>query len=470
MKIALIEPKPYFNSYYFWRKLPLLGNLIIGSILKENGHDVKVFKENIIPAYNEKNDELHPYLKEADIVGFTAITHTAKRAYQIADAVKRQYPSKKVIFGGSHVSALPEEALLHGDQVVVGEAENVINDVIDGNITESIVRDTRNVDINDIPVLDLSMMEGFKFRNGKINMKFAPIMASRGCPYDCNFCSVTRMFGRRYKVKDSDLVMEEVLKRYSEGFRKAFFYDDNFAAIPSKTKVFLEKLARANLDFTWSSQFRIEVAKDKEMLDLLKRAKCTTLFIGVESINPKALEDFNKNESVEDVKTGIKTLLDNGFHVHSMFIMGADSDTEETIEQTIKFSKQSKTSTAQYSILFPIPGTRLYDELIKKDRIFVKDWNYYDGSHVLFLPKRITPIKLQKKFFHAYKYFYNKNIAYWVVARLGFFLWKLHNRKYMKYIRYFSKQLFKKGYAKKKSLSLDLGDLQVNELKVKLLS
>ncbi len=443
MNVVLVEPKPYFNSYYFWRKLPLLGNLIIGTILENRGHRVKVFKENILPVYNEKNDELHPAIKEADVVGFTAITHTAKRAYQIADAIRRKYPSKKIIFGGSHVSALPNEALQHGDQVVVGEAEYVINDVIEGSINEKIVVDQRNIDINDIPVLDLTMLQGFRFRNGKINMKFAPIMASRGCPYDCNFCSVTRMFGRRYKVKDPDMVMEEVLRRYSEGFRHAFFYDDNFAAIPSKTKVFLEKLAKADLRFTWSSQFRIEVAKDREMLELLKAAKCTTLFVGVESINPEALKDFNKRESVEEVKNGIKTLLDWGFHVHSMFILGADSDTVSTMKETINFSKKSKTSTAQFSILFPIPGTKLYNDLTKNERIFINDWNLYDGSHVLFVPKNVTPSELQKLFFRAYKRFYNKNLLYWGVSRLGFFLWKLHNRKYLKYIKQFPRGQFK---------------------------
>ncbi len=447
MNIVLVEPKPYFNSYYFWRKLPLLGNLIIGTILKRNGHNVKVFKENILPVYNEKNDELHPAIKEADVVGFTAITHTAKRSYQIADAIKKQYPSKKIIFGGSHVSALPEEALEHGDQVVVGEAEYIINDVVEGHIKDRIVSDYRNININDIPVLDLSLLQGFRFKNGKINMKFAPIMASRGCPYDCNFCSVTRMFGKRYKVKDADLVMEEVMQRYKEGFRHAFFYDDNFAAIPSKTKIFLEKLAKADLSFTWSSQFRIEVAKDKEMLDLLKAAKCTTLFVGVESINPEALKDFNKRESVEEVKSGINTLLKNGFHVHSMFILGADSDNIETMKETINFSKTSKTSTAQFSILFPIPGTKLYNELNKNNRIFIKDWNLYDGSHVLFNPEHVTPSELQKLFFKAYKKFYNKNIAYWIVARLGFFLWKMHNRKYLKFIKHYSKSL-KRGTIK----------------------
>ncbi len=453
MKLALIEPKPQFNSYFFFRKFPLLGNLILGTILKNAGHEVKVFKENFLPVYNEKNDELHPSIKEADVVGFTTITHTARRAYQIADAIKRQFPTKKVIFGGSHPSALPEEALEHADQVVVGEGEYVALDVFEAENNDKIVYGP-SVNINDVPPIDLTLLQGYRFRNGKINMSNAPIMASRGCPYDCNFCSVTRVFGRKYKVKDAEYIMEEVMLRYREGFRHAFFYDDNFAAIPGKTKIFLEKLAKAGLDFNWSSQFRIEVAKDKEMLELLKRAGCTTLYVGVESINPDALQEYNKKETVHDIKNGITTLLDTGFYVHSMFILGADSDNVKTTEETIKFSKASNSSTAQYSILFPIPGTRLYDKMKEENRIFIDDWNYYDGSHSVIIPRHLTPIELQKKFFHGYKYFYRKNILYFLLSQVGFFLWKIHNHKYLRYIRYFSRRLNKDYVVKKKVATL----------------
>jgi len=454
MKIALIEPKPPFNVYFFLKKLPLLGNLFIGTILENAGHTVKVFKENIVPVYNEKTDGLHPFIKEADIVGFTTITHTAKRSYQVADAIKRQFPDKKIIFGGNHPSALPEEALEHADQVVVGEGEYVVLDVFEGRNTNKIVHGPR-VNINDVPPINLKLLQGFHFRKDKINMKYAPIMASRGCPYDCIFCSVTRMFGRKYRIRDADLVMEELMMRYKEGFRHGFFYDDNFAADHEKTKIFLEKLIRANINFRWSSQFRVDVAKDKELVKLLKRANCVTLFIGVESINPKALEDYNKHQTVKEIKESIKILTNTGMKVHSMFILGADSDDAETIEETIRFSKESKSNTTQFSILFPIPGTRLYDDMRRENRIFINDWDYYDGSHSVILPKHITPLELQKKLIHGYKYFYNSTVLRWLASRLGFGMWKLTNKRYMKYLRYFNKKLKKEGVVKDGILTID---------------
>jgi anaerobic magnesium-protoporphyrin IX monomethyl ester cyclase len=453
MKIALIEPKPPINVYFFLTQIPLLGPIFMGTILKKAGHEVKVFKEDIVSVYNEKTDELHPFLKEADAVGFTAITHTIKRAYTIADAIRRQFPGKKIIMGGPHPSALPEEALEHADQVCIREGEYVVLDMFEGRNTDPIVNGPR-IDINDVPIMDLSILQGYKYKNKRIRMKYAPLMASRGCPYNCNFCSVTWMFGGKYRVKEPDIIMEEVMMRYKEGFRHGFFYDDNFAGMHEKTKIFLEMLVRKDLDFSWSSQFSVHVAKDKELVSLLKRSKCQTMFIGVESINPEALKDMHKCQSVKMIRESIKTLIEAGLRVHSMFILGADSDTEDTIEETIRFSRSSGSATAQFSILFPIPGTDLYDQMRAQNRIFINDWTYYDGSHSVILPRNISPWKLQQKLIHAYRYFYSRKVVHWLASRIGFFVWKILNKKYMKFLRYFSRRLKREGIVEDGILTL----------------
>lgn len=260
-------------------------------------------------------------------------------------------------------------------------------------------------------------------------------MASRGCPYDCVFCSVTKMFGRRYRVRHSDLVLEEVLRRHGEGFRWGFFYDDNFAALPEKTKVFLEKLIRADIDFSWNSQFSVHVARDRELLRLLKRAKCTRLFIGVESFNPAALRDYGKSQTVDVVRQSIEAIISEGLAVHSMFILGADSDDENAIDTTIRFSRESGSRTAQFSILFPIPGTELYTRMVGQKRILVDNWDYFDGSHAVLRPRLISPYRLQQKLIQAYKYFYGARILHWLVSRIGFLLWKSGNRGYLRFLR-----------------------------------
>jgi len=434
MKIALVEPRPPFNTYYLFKKMPLLGCLFLGGILKEAGHEVRVFKEDFAPVLREKDGWLHPYLAGADAVGITAITHTANRAYRIADAVHARSPRTRVIMGGSHPSALPEEALQHADQVVTGEAEAVVRDVFEGRRPEKVVAGS-TVDLDTVPMVDLSLMEGVQIRRGKPDLPVAPIMASRGCPYDCLFCSVTKMFGRRYRVRNADLVLEEVLRRYREGFRFGFFYDDNFAALPQKTKVFLEKLIRADIDFRWNSQFSVHVARDRELLRLLKRAGCARLFIGVESFNPGALKDYGKSQTVDVVRSSLDTIISEGLAVHSMFILGADSDDENAIDTTIRFSRESRSDTAQFSILFPIPGTELYTRMVEQKRIFIHNWDYFDGSHAVLRPRLITPYRLQQKLIQAYKYFYGARPVHWLASRLGFLLWKYGNRGYLRFLK-----------------------------------
>jgi anaerobic magnesium-protoporphyrin IX monomethyl ester cyclase len=431
MKIAFIEPKPDSNLYFFLRKLPLLGNLFMAGLLREAGHEVRVFKEDLVPVYRRKSGSLHPFIREADAVGITAITHTVKRAYRIADGIKRLYPDKKIVMGGSHVSALPQEALQHVDQVVVGEGENVVRGVFEGTITDRIVQGTP-ADLDRIPPVDLHQLAGYRVRGGRPNMKHAPIMASRGCPHDCIFCAVTRMFGRKYRFRDPDLLLEEVMMRHREGFRLAFFYDDNFAAAPQKAKLFLEKLIRKNIDFRWSSQFSIHAAKDPELLRLLKRAGCIKLFVGVESINPQALKDYRKSQTVEMIEESIRAILDAGLGVHSMFVLGADSDDESTIDATIRFSRSSGSSTVQFSLLFPIPGTPLYEQMKREGRIFVDDWEYFDGSHSVILTKLIHPRVLQQKFIEAYKYFYGARPLHWIISRLGAAVWTIQSRPYLR--------------------------------------
>ncbi len=434
MKIALVEPRPPFNTYYFMKKLPLLGNLFLGAILREAGHEVRVFKEDFVSVLREKDGWLHPFLAEADAVGITAITHTANRAYRIADAVRAVNPRARLIMGGNHPSALPEEAAQHADQVVTGEGEAVVRDVFEGRRPQKIVPGPE-VDIDTVPMVDLSLLQGVRQRNGRADLGLAPLMASRGCPHDCVFCSVTKMFGRSYRVRNPDLVLEEVLRRHAEGFRWGFFYDDNFAANPGKTKVFLEKLIRADIDFSWNSQFSVHVAKDRELLRLLKRAGCKRLFVGVESFNPAALRDYGKSQTVEAVRSAIETIISEGLAVHSMFILGADSDDEDAIETTIRFSRESRSSTAQFSILFPIPGTKLYDSMRQQKRILVDNWDFFDGSHSVLLPRLISPYRLQQKLIHAYKYFYGARPLHWLVSRIGFLLWKAGNRGYLRFLR-----------------------------------
>jgi radical SAM superfamily enzyme YgiQ (UPF0313 family) len=434
MKVAFVEPKPPFNAYYFLDKLPLLGNLFMASLLRQAGHDARVIKEQITLAYREGRDSLHPFIREAQVVGITAVTHTIYRAFQIADAVKRQFPEKKVVMGGSHPSARPQEALQHADQVVVGEGEELIRPLVEGELQEELLYGSRP-ELDSLPILDLEVLEGIRGRRGSYRLPLAPLMTSRGCPHNCVFCSVTKMFGRRVRFRDPDLVVAEMRRRFREGFRRGFFYDDNFAADYDQAKVLLEKIIRAELPFNWSSQFSVHAANDPELLSMLRRARCTTLFIGLESVNPRTLKEFRKAQTVRHIERSVQAIREAGLGVHGMFMLGGETDDEQTIDRTVRFALDSGCETAQFSVLFPIPGTELYGTMRDQGRLLFDRWDYYDGSHVVFSPRAISPLRLQKGVLRAYTRFYSTSLPRWLASRLGVGMWHLHNRRYMRRLR-----------------------------------
>ncbi|GAH77834.1 unnamed protein product, partial [marine sediment metagenome] len=205
-----------------------------------------------------------------------------------------------VVFGGTHPTFFPEEALNYGDYVLRGEAEKSILQLIkalegelpldaveglsfkrEGEVIHNPMGE-RPKNLDELPIPDFSLMRG------QHRMHIIPMATSRGCPYHCNFCSVTDMFGHRYRFQSVERIIEE-LKLYRG--RGVFFYDDNFTANVAHTKELLNEMTRQNMQITWSAQVRADVARDRELLDLMKHSGCLALFIGFESVNPETLQE-----------------------------------------------------------------------------------------------------------------------------------------------------------------------------------
>ncbi|MDD5585255.1 MAG: cobalamin-dependent protein, partial [Candidatus Omnitrophica bacterium] len=194
MKITFIEPSPTEANVYSKLHMPLLGPVYLGTILKNRGHQVQIINENIRkPDYSKL---------KADLIGISIMTSTSKRGYAIA----RQFPRDKVIMGGVHATLLPEESLPFARQIIVGEAEEVIADVVEGRRTEAIVQGHAVQNLDTLPEPDFSLVKGYKFP-----AMLMPISTSRGCPFDCSFCSVTKIFGRQYRFRSAGSVMKELL-------------------------------------------------------------------------------------------------------------------------------------------------------------------------------------------------------------------------------------------------------------------
>ncbi|MBI5144656.1 MAG: B12-binding domain-containing radical SAM protein [Candidatus Omnitrophica bacterium] len=398
MKIVFIEPAQTEANVYSKLHMPLLGPVYLGTILKNRGHEVRIYNESISPADYSR--------LKADLIGISILTATARRGYEIA----RKFPKDKVIIGGVHASLLPEEALQYCRQVVVGEAEAVIADIAEGRLKDEIVQGPAIEDLNSLPHPDFSLIQGYRAP------LIAPISTSRGCPFDCSFCSVTKIFGRKYRFRSESDVMQEMLSRKRQRF---FFCDDNFTADPERAARLLNLMINNRIK-QWSCQVRCDVAKDDSLLDLMARAGCSALCVGFESVNLKTLKAYQKRQTIDDIISAIRSFRKKRIKIHGMFVLGSDADNENTIWDTLRFSLKQKIDTIQMMILTPFPGTKVHAELNEQNRIFSHDWDLYDGQHVVFKPKLLTARQLQVNVVRAYLKFYSLPRSFLLLIKLHF--------------------------------------------------
>jgi radical SAM superfamily enzyme YgiQ (UPF0313 family) len=412
-KIIFIEPKSPNLHIFSQYQLPRLGIFILGAIMKQMGWDVEVIVE-------ESQKLSFAHIKQADMVGISTITSTAPRAYAIADRLQKS--GIPVILGGPHVTFLPDEALEHADYVIRGEGEvalkafilawtngrnfstipNLSYKINNKTVHNPIVPYTTR--LNDIPFPDFSLsLDVFKRIGGK---RIIPFQTSRGCPYDCSFCSVTGIFGKTYRFRSTENVLRE-LHNYNDSDNFIFFYDDNFTMHRKRAKILLKAMIKEKFKFKWSTQVRTDVAQDIELVKLMKQAGCFTLFIGFESVNPKSLEAMKKRQTLKDMTNAVRVLRNNKIHVHGMFVYGFDDDDWGTVEKTVKFAKKARLTSSQFMILTPFPGSELYNRMADENRIRFKDWSLYDAHHAVFQPKQMSLFELQRAQIFSHSKFYS---------------------------------------------------------------
>ena len=444
-KILFIEPKPSAYNVYSAFYLPRLGLPLLGAILKKHGYHVDIYLQN-------KNNVPIRKIREADLVGITTTTSTCYEAYKIA-RLARSF-GKPVVLGGSHVTFKPEEGLQHADVVVRNEGEAATPRVVEALVAGaplddipgiSFIRDGEIIstpdapfisDLDALPFPDLSLIRG----RGKVNVA---VQTSRGCPHRCVFCSVTPMFGHKYRFRSPENVVEELAMYRDQGI---FFCDDNFTAVPSHTRELLELMREKKVGLKgWSAQTRVEIARDDELLALMRSTGCGYVYIGFESVNPRTLEQFNKKQDVDDIRHCIERYHHHGIGVHGMFVLGSDEDDAQTVRDTLTFANKMKIDSVQFLTLTPLPGTKTYAELKSAKRIFTFDWRLYDGHHVVYTPKLMTAKQLQETSMQAMLDFYSlpsvlsqaaqRNMRNLAVRFLGFHLVReaiFHNRDFAK--------------------------------------
>lgn len=347
-------------------------------------HSIKVVDETI----GEKVDFDYP----AGLVGITAMTTQASRAYKIADEFRRR--GKKVVMGGFHPSIRPEEALLHCDAVCVGEGELVWGQMLtdaENNALKPIYQADRLVDFSEVPWPDRTVVRDKK------GMLKNFIQTSRGCPFHCSFCTVIKFFGETYRLRPIDDIVNEIrwLKKSGQLKRNfVFFSDDNICGNPERAKELFKALIPLNI--RWGSQCSISVARDEELLSLARQSGCKALAIGLESVSESSLAAANKNICLAgDYKKAIALIHKYKIAVFGLFIFGFDTDDESVFEDTLSFVHENHLEYAMFSILTPLPGTGFYTEFKRDGRLLHEDWAKYDFQNVVFEPKNMSARTLQ---------------------------------------------------------------------------
>lgn len=411
-RVLFIEPRAPRPHIFSRVVIPRLGAVLLGTILKGQGLDVKVIVEEIDePDYRRLDFQ-------PDLVAISTITSTAPRAYALARFYRSQ--GIPVVLGGAHPSFLPAEGLEHADYVICGEGDEALPELVaalnDGGKLEGIgnlaYREGEAVrlnpwrpfvaDLDALPIPDYGLIHGWE----KTGNRYISIATSRGCPYNCSFCSVILLFGRKYRYNSVDRILEE-LRTHGTRAAHVFFCDDNFTARRERIKELCERILREGLKLEWSAQVRVEAAKDEELLRLMAKSGCYIVFVGLESINPATLKAYNKKQTVEGIREAVHTFHRHNIRVHGMFVFGAEEDDFQVIRDTVTFSREVKLDSLQYLILTPVPGTRVFQELEQAGRILCRDWSLYDGHHAVFQPRHFTPYELQYETVRAMRRFYS---------------------------------------------------------------
>lgn len=421
MKIRLIEPPPPGINILSYAFYPRLGLPLIGAALKAAGHDVLIYAPQAAPI--DLDD-----VASADLVGISTTTSTAPAAYALADELRAA--GLTVIIGGPHPTFVPDDAMAHADYVARGEGgDGLMLELLDAlrgrRELETILglsfwRDGRPVhnglrerctDLDELPVSDLSLIVGSE----KIHE--TPIMTSLGCPFDCTFCTVTMMFGRKYRTRSPESVIAELEAKRP---RAVFFYDDNFAADKRRLKRLLQMMIDRGLTPKWQAQVRTDVARDEELLTLMRRSGCHRLALGFESVDQATLDGYDKSQTVKDITTAIAALHRHDIKCHGMFVVGADSDTVRTAADIVAFAERYAVDSLMLNILTPGVGTRQYEMMDGDARVFERRWQFYEGQHVIFAPLNMTPLELQNSVSEGYRDFYSLRRAFDHLVHLRF--------------------------------------------------
>lgn len=427
MKICLINPPWFIRKANVWNQargtLPSLGLLYLASFLERERIDVDLI--DFQSSFRDWETTKHIIKsKRYDIYGITATTPIVNSGYRISEIIKALYPDVKVVFGGVHVTALPEEAL----------SKKSVDFVIRGEGEESFLKLIQRAPVENIP--GLSYKENGNFRHvkpagwvmdldsipfpafHKINLRaYHPaastykrlpainMLTSRGCNGRCTFCCSANI---PLRVRSAGNIFEEMQMLSREyKIREISFYDDNFSVNKENVEKLCDLLIKNKIDLTWSCFSRTDCV-NLSLLKKMKAAGCHQIMYGIEAVDDVILRNINKNTGYNQNKTAVELAKRAGIEVRCAFMFGNPGETIRTINNTIRYSAELNPDIALYNIATPYPGTEMFIWAKKNNYLIHENWNEYDfSSPVMNLPT-ITPELVESKYKRAYGYFYSR--------------------------------------------------------------
>jgi radical SAM superfamily enzyme YgiQ (UPF0313 family) len=375
-KILLISPSkdPGVKKPGFLMIPQLALHLIAG--LTPPRFEVKIVEEEIQPVDLEEH---------CGLVGISCMTSNSTRAYALAREFRKR--GRTVVLGGVHPTLLPDEALQHADAVVVGEAEGVWEQLLEDWQAGAL---RRRYHVSS-PSLDRYVAMGNRRQTRKRLFDVLPVMTTRGCPYNCDFCCVHDIFGRRVRHVPIANVVRDI---ESSGGRIFIFLDDNIIGDPGYARQLFQAIKP--LRIRWVGQASLSFVKDTELIRLASDSGCAGLFFGLESVSPVQLARMRKSiKEVSKVGEAIRKVKEFGIYFHGSLIFGFDSDTLDSFPETLDFLERNRISSASINVLTPYPGTEVFRKLKAEGRLLTEQWSYYDHSTTVFQPRNMSPFQLQ---------------------------------------------------------------------------
>ncbi len=394
-RIVLISPKGplYRHRGGIWKKSlryqPLTLTTLAALIPKDFPHTIRLIDEGIADV---------PLDLEADLIGLTVITGTAKRAYALADHFRAR--GITVVLGGPHVTLIPDDAQPHADAIVKGYAEDtwpqLLRDFAAGQLQPRYTQ-APELDIGGRPFPKRELLPAKNFITNNV------FEATRGCVHACDFCVVPTAWGRKPFQKP---VVEVVADIRQHGARKLIFIDLNLIAHRGYAKELFTALIPLRLQ--WYGLATVLLAEDDELLALAQRSGCKGLLMGLESISSANLKANHKGfNSPESYARVVERLHAHGIALQGCFVFGLDEDKPDVFLKTAEFAVQAKIDLPRFAVVTPFPNTPLYLRLEAEGRILTRDWELYDAQHVVFQPKHMSVRQLQEGVERAWKHAYS---------------------------------------------------------------